>query len=225
VSTPHRLQPHLKETAVDTPRTPAFPDFAERAPRIRVRDPLAAFLGAAEDGVIEYGYADVIKLAGHSCPTVASAYLMARAALEALYPGTLPERGGVRVELPDPASEGVSGVIGNVLAMITGAAGEGGFHGIGSRFDRRGLIAYGVDVPGQVRVSRTDSGAAVSVAVRTELIPGDPRMRQLLPRCVSGAAGADEAAEFRVLWQDRVRRLLLDHADDPEVVVVQRHRP
>jgi formylmethanofuran dehydrogenase subunit E len=208
---------------MDSHHRPGFPDFAEAAPRIRVRDPLAAFLGAAEDGVIEYQYADVIKLAGHSCPTVASAYLMARAALRALYPDTLPERGGVRVELPDPASEGVSGVIGNVIGMITGAAGEGGFHGIGSRFDRRDLLAYGGDVAGQVRVSRLDSGAAVSVSVRTELIPVDPRMRQLLPRCVAGAADAAEAAAFRALWQDRVRRLLIDHADDPEVVVVQRH--
>ena len=208
---------------MDTHHFPAFPDFAEAAPRIRVRDPLAAFLGAAVDGVIEYQYADVIKLAGHSCPSVASAYLMARAALQALYPDTLSERGGVRVELPDPPSEGVSGVIGNVIGMITGAAGEGGFHGIGSRFDRRDLLAYGGDVPGQVRVSRLDNGAAVSVSVRTELIPGDARMRQLLPRCVTGAADAAEAAAFRALWQDRVRRLLLDHADDPEVVVVQRH--
>lgn len=31
-------------------------------------DPLAEFLGAAEGGLIEYGYADAVKLAGHSCP-------------------------------------------------------------------------------------------------------------------------------------------------------------
>lgn len=200
--------------------TTAFPDFARHVPPIRVRDPLADFLGAAADGVIEYGYADAIKLAGHSCPTVASAYLMARAGLAALYPDSLPERGGVRVELPDPAAEGVSGVIGNVLAMITGAAGEGGFHGIGGRFDRRDLLAFGTDAPGQVRMSRLDTGAAVSVTVRADLVPGDPRMRQLLPRCVTGAATPDEAAQFRALWQDRVRRLLVDHADDPQVVVV-----
>ena len=198
-----------------------FPDFVARAPRITVRDPLAAFLGAAADGLIEYSYADAIKLAGHSCPTVASAYLMARAALAALYPGAIAERGGMRVELPEPASEGVSGVIGNVLGLITGAAGAGGFHGIGSRFDRRELIAYGAVVPAQVRVSRVDGAAAVSVSVRAERIPGDPRMRQLQPRCVTGSATPDEAAQFRALWQDRVKRLLVDHADDPEVVVIE----
>lgn len=201
--------------------TPRFPDFFADAPRIVVRDPLADFLGAAEDGVVEYAYADVVRLAGHSCPTVASAFLMARAALAALYPDALPERGGVRVELPQPATEGVSGVIGAVVGMITGAAGEGGFHGIGPRFDRRALLAFGVPGPAPLRVSRLDSGAAVSVTVRTDLIPGDPRMRELLPRCLAGAATPEQAAQFRALWQGRVRRLLVEHADDPEVVVVE----
>jgi hypothetical protein len=34
-----------------------FPAFFEAAPRIAVRDPLATFLGAAEDEIIEYRYA------------------------------------------------------------------------------------------------------------------------------------------------------------------------
>lgn len=199
----------------------AFPAFFDRAPRVTMRDPLAAFLGAAEDGVIEYGYADAVKLAGHSCPTVASAFLMARAALAALYPEGLPERGGVRVRLAQPASEGVTGVIGNVIGLVTGAAGEGGFHGIGPRFDRRGLLAFGDDAADPVVIERVDNGAVVSVAVRAELVPGDPRLRQLLPRCAAGTATAAEAALMRELWQERVQRLLLEHADDPEVVVLQ----
>lgn len=198
-----------------------FPEFFAAAPRITVRDPLSAFLGAAQDGVVEYGYTDVVKLAGHSCPTVASAFLMARAALAALHPDALPERGGVRVELPDPATEGVSGVIGSVIGMITGAAGEGGFHGIGRRFDRRDLLTYGSG-GGEVRISRVDTGAAVRVSVRAELVPGDPRLRELMMRCVSGTATPDQAEQFGSLWQDRVRRLLVEHGDDPQVVVVER---
>lgn len=198
-----------------------FPEFFDAAPRIRLRDPLAAFLGASADGVLEYGYADVVKLAGHSCPTVASAYLMARAALYALFPGTLPERGAVRVAMPQPAHEGVSGVMGNVISFVTGAAGEGGFHGIGSRFDRRDLLSYGAeDLAGQVRFTRTDTGATVGVQARPERVPGDPRIRTLMPRCLTGAATPEEARLFGTLWQDRVRRLLTEHADDPELIVV-----
>jgi len=199
----------------------SFPDFFADAPRITLRDPLAQFLGAAKDGLIEYSYADVVKLAGHSCPTVASAFLMARAGLAALYPGALPERGGVRVDMPDPADEGVSGVIGSVLGMITGAAGAGGFHGIGGRFDRRSLLSFGVAGLSAPRLSRIDTGAAVSLSVRAERVPGDPRMRGLLQQSMSGVATSEDAALFGVLWQDRVRRLLLEHSDDPGVVVVQ----
>lgn len=199
----------------------AFPEFFAAAPTIRLRDPLADFLGASADGVLEYGYADVVKLAGHSCPTVASAYLMARAALQALFPGTLPERGAVRVAMPQPVDEGVSGVMGNVISFVTGAAGEGGFHGIGSRFGRRDLLSYGApDLAGQVRFTRTDTGASVGVLARPERVPGDPRMRELISRCMTGSATPDESRLFRTLWQDRVRRLLTEHADDPEVIVV-----
>lgn len=199
----------------------AFPEFFAAAPAIRLRDPLAAFLGAAAGGVIEYGYADVVKLAGHSCPTVASAYLMTRAALRRLYPDDLPERGGVRVAMPQPAHEGVSGVMGNVISMLTGAAGEGGFHGIGGRFDRRELLVFGDGAADAIVFRRLDNGAAVSAAAHPERVPGDPRVRELLPRCLAGTASEEQAALFGSLWQERVRRLLLEHADDPQVIVVE----
>ena len=77
-------------------RTPAF--FVA-VPPIRVTDPLAALLGAADGGHIDYHYLDAVKLAGHSCPTVAGAWLMTRTALAHLYTDQTPQRGGVRVEL------------------------------------------------------------------------------------------------------------------------------
>ena len=82
-------------------RTPSF--FDDVAP-IEVTDPLAALLGAAEGGRIEYHYLDAVKLAGHSCPTVAGAWLMTRTALARLYPDGSPQRGGLRVELREAAS-------------------------------------------------------------------------------------------------------------------------
>jgi hypothetical protein len=198
-----------------------FPDFFDAAPRIRMRDPLAAFLGASEGGLLEYGYGDAVKLAGHSCPTVASAYLMTRAALASLYPGEVPERGAVRVEMHDRAEEGVAGVIANVVSLLTGAAQAGGFKGIAGRFVRRDLLAFGADFAGQVRFTREDTGASVAVSARLDRVPSDPRVGLLLPRLLGGAASAEEAALFRDLWQNRVRALLVEHADDPEVIVVQ----
>lgn len=42
----------------------SYPDFFDAVPRLRLCDPLAVFLGASDDGVIEYGYIDAVKLAG-----------------------------------------------------------------------------------------------------------------------------------------------------------------
>jgi hypothetical protein len=198
-----------------------FPEFFDAAPRIIVRDPLAHFLGAADDGVIEYGYADVVKLAGHSCPTVASAYLMTRAALGALYRDALPERGGIRVELRDDRLEGATGVVANVASFVTGATHDTGFKGIGGHFDRRNLLFFGGDFPGQIRYTRVDTTATVTVSARLDRVPADPRMVPLMQRCLAGSATADETTRFQSLWQGRVRALLVDHADDPDVVVVR----
>lgn len=196
-----------------------FPAFFAAAPRIRMHDPLAQFLGAARGGVIDYAYADAVRLAGHSCPTVAAAFLMTRAALGALFGRELPQRGNIRVEMRDAAQEGVAGVIANVASLITGATAETGFKGIGGHFDRRRLLAYGEPIDGQIRFTRLDTGAAVVVAAKMDKIPADPRLSDLLRRSL-----AEDAAAMSLLhevWQERVRRLLIDHCDDPEVIQAQ----
>ncbi len=200
-----------------------FPEFYAAAPRIAVRDPLAKFLGAAADGVIEYQYADVVKLAGHSCPTVASAYLMTRGALKALYPDALPVRGEIRVELRDERTAGVTGVIANVASFLTGATHDTGFKGIGGHFDRRNLLFFEAGIPAQLRFTRVDTGAAVTASAQLDRVPPDPRVALLLPRCLNGVASVEETTVFQWLWQGRVRTLLLDCADDPEIIVI-RHR-
>lgn len=199
-----------------------FPDFYRAVPRLKVRDALAAFLGAAEDGVLEYGYEDAVKLAGHSCPTVGSAYLLTCHALAALYPGGVPERGGVRVEFRNRFEDGVTGVIANVVTLLSGAAQEGGFKGLAGRYVRRGLQQFAVDVPLALRFTRLDTGAAVDAEADLSRIPADPAMPSLMTRCLTGEADADEQRQFGALWQDRVRRILLDHGNDPEVFRIHR---
>ena len=65
-----------------------------------------------------------------------------------------------------------------------------------------------------------DDGRAVSVSARAERVGGDARTRELMALCMHGRANEEEAALFGRLWQERVRRLLLDHADDPDVIVL-----
>jgi hypothetical protein len=199
-----------------------FPDFFARLPALPLHDPLAEVLGAAEGGLIDYRYADAVRLAGHSCPTVAGAWLMARRGLAALYPDAPPERGGIRVELRAAQDAGTAGVVGSVLGLVTGAAGEGGFKGLGGRHGRRGLLQYGVDLAAEVRLTRLDTGAAVLLDYYPEKVPGMPEMAPLLARVVGGVASAEERTGFARLWQERVRRILVDHGDDPDLVAVRR---
>lgn len=195
------------------------PEFFDRAPRLRLRDPLAEFLGAVRKGLIEYSYADSVKLAGHSCPTVAGAHLLAAKALALLYPGEIPERGAIRVEMRDPQDAGVTGVIAAVFGLITGAAGDGGFKGIAGRFVRRGLLAFGVPMQGLVRFTRVDTGASVELDYRSERVAGDPALRQALALACGADAPAGQRERFAALWQERVRRIL---EADVELVEVLR---
>ena len=202
-----------------------YPSFFDDVAPIVLRDPLAAFLGAVDDGLIEYRYLDAVKLAGHSCPTVASAWMLTRRALAALYGDEIPERGAVRVRMRGERDAGVTGVIANVVSLVTGASGDTGFKGIGGRFVRSDLLSFADDVPLEMRFTRVDTGGAVDAVSDLQRVPADPDMLPLLRRCASGTAAPEEAIRFGRLWQDRVRRLLLDHADDDEVFVVRPGTP
>lgn len=192
----------------------AFPPFFDTVPPITLRDPLAEFLGVAEGGRIEYRFADAVRLAGHSCPTVAGAWLMTTRALKALYGDAVPERGAIEVAFGDSQSNGVTGVIASIATLLTGAAGSGGFKGLAGRFSRRDLLAFDVAGAEAIRFTRRDTGASVTVSLDLSPVGGDPRMGQLLPALLSGHGSAEDARLFGELWQDRVRRILVDHYDD-----------
>ena len=199
-------------------QTPAFYDQVRS---LSVYDPLAGFLGAAKDGLIEYRYVDAVKLAGHSCPTVAAAYWMTLKALEHLYPDSLPQRGGIRVEFRQDPLSGVTGVIANVVALLTGATHDTGFKGIGGQFDRRRLLHFSAEIAGEIRYTRIDTGQAVDVTAQLQSIPFAPQTAVLMQKSLDGSATAEEKAEFRACWQARVRTLLLEHGEDPEVFVLR----
>ena len=109
--------------AVDLVRAIAKnPDSYDIDLQAMIKDKLGRFLGVDDDFV--YTFQDVVKLSGHSCPTVAGAYLMTLKALKELYKDELPVRGEIRVELRDSKSSGTTGVLANVASFITGAKEE-----------------------------------------------------------------------------------------------------
>ncbi|MGB4914183.1 MAG: hypothetical protein WBO95_19050 [Candidatus Dechloromonas phosphoritropha] len=195
-----------------------FPEFFARVPTITLRDPLADLLGAAEGGLIEYHFADAVRLAGHSCPTVAGAWLMTVRALRALYGDEIPERGNIAVALRENIDSGVAGVIASVAGLLTGAAGEGGFKGLGGRYSRRNLLQFGVAGSSGMSFMRRDTNVAVDCELHLESVPADPRLGGLLAAVVSGTADVSARRLFGEVWQERVRRILIDRGDDPELV-------
>jgi hypothetical protein len=167
-----------------------FPAFFEQVPGITVHDPLADLLGAAQGGLVHYGYADAVRLAGHSCPTVASAYWLGVRALRALYGEAVPQRGAVvAVELREAQdAKAVTGVVASVLGLLTGAAGDGGFAGLGGQFVRRGLLRFNAPIDTELRFTRTDTGQSVLAQAHVQEVAGDPQTRAA-DAVVPGGAG------------------------------------
>ncbi|MGE5516400.1 MAG: hypothetical protein ACM31D_11340 [Bacteroidota bacterium] len=191
----------------------SLPDFFAQVPSVTVHDPLAAFLGAPADGRLTYTYADAVRLAGHSCPTVAGAWLMTVRALAVLWPDSLPERGRVQLSLPEAAETGVTGVVAAVAGLVTGAAAGGGFKGIGGRFGRAGLVDFATAIPATLGFRRTDTGDAVLAHYDPSAVPAAPEMRPALQRMLAGVEAAEDGATFARAWQERVRCILLEQAD------------
>lgn len=194
-----------------------FLAFFFEAPEITLRDRLAAFLGVSQTGVMTYSYADAVKLSGHSCPTVAGAYLMVRRGLSHLYGDRLPERGGMEVYMRAPREEGTTGVVAAVATLLTGAAPETGFNGIGEhrRFTRRDLLHFDTAFDGIMALRRSDNGKGVVLDLDMAIVPFAREMQVLLPRVM---AELDEQARFAALWQARVEQMLIQHADDPALI-------
>ena len=196
-----------------------YPDFYTHVPPIKLYDPLSEFLGAFDQGEVDISYLDCVKLAGHSCPTVAGAYLMASKGLETLYKGALPKRGTIKVEMKMPEEEGVTGVIGNVIAFIVGASGKGGFKGIQGKYSRDNLISYNIPMQAAVKLTRLDTNESVLLRYDPSIIPADEMMQPLMGKSLKGLATEEEKKMFQKLWQQRVEKILL-HPNDTELLTI-----
>ncbi|TET88361.1 MAG: hypothetical protein E3J96_03450 [Sulfurovum sp.] len=186
-----------------------YPTFFDKVQPIQLQDPLSNFLGAFEDGLMEINYLECVKLAGHSCPTVAGAYLMALKGLEALYGDQLPQRGSIHVSMREGEAEGVTGVICNVISFIAGANGASGFKGIGGNFSRDNLVSYNVPMDGEVKLTRLDTDESVTLSYNPSMVPADAMMQPLMGKSLQGLASEGEKKQFGKLWQERVEKILL----------------
>lgn len=185
----------------------SYPKFYDMIESIKVKDPLSNALGAFENGEYEFNYVDVVKSAGHSCPTVAGAYIITLTALKSLYPDELAVRGNIKVEFEESMESGVAGVIGNVISQITGATDKSGFKGLQGKFARHSLMHFNSDINASARFTRLDNSKSVDVFYNPESVKPNPDMQVLMKKMANGEASNGEVKEFGVLWQDRVKRI------------------
>lgn len=143
---------------------------------------------------------------------------MMKKGLDILYPDTLPLRGGIRVSMKGNAGEGVVGVMANVASLITGATEISGFHGLGGKYDRRGLLNYGADIHGEMALERIDTGKHIHLSYNPKLVVGDPMMQDWLGMILSDKANLEIEKSFRNAWQDRVKSILIDYAEHPGLI-------
>jgi len=184
-----------------------YPDFFNTIPTITLQDPLSAFLGSLEKGEVEFNYLDVVKSAGHSCPTVMGAYLTTLKGLEALYTDETPIRGNITVEIQDDVANGVTGVIASVITQITGATSISGFKGINGNFARNNLMEFNANINSAVKFTRVDTKQSVEVNYDPSSVGGSPKQQELMGKIMQGKATPEDKKEFGKLWQNRVQRI------------------
>jgi len=184
--------------------------FFDEIEKIVVEDELAKFLGVNDDGILEIGYPDIVKSAGHSCATVAGAYLMALKGLKALYKDEVPKRGDIKVELRKTPTDDNTGVVGCVLSNITGATTDYGFGGIpGGKYNRRDLLFYGCDIESDVRFTRVDTNESVEIDYRPKRVV-DPM--SILMSAIKEGAKEEDIKSFPVRFQAMVKTVF-DNSD------------
>ena len=198
-----------------------YPDFYSKIAPIKLYDPLSDFLGAFKEGKLEISYLDCVKLAGHSCPTVAGAYLMAMQGTEMLYGDDLPQRGSIKIEMKENKSTGVTGITANILSFILGVSGEGGFKGIEGKFSRNDLLFFGSSIDAEVRLTRLDTMHSVNLSYDPSLVKADEKMMPLMGKTLIVLASEEEKKLFQTLWHRRVEEILLNRKNHNRLITIE----
>jgi len=185
--------------------------FFDEIESIVVYDDLTKFLGVNKNGIIEFSYADIVKVAGHSCATVAGAYLIAKSGLDALYEDKLPQRGEIKVELKNDTATDNAGVVGSILSTITGATEKYGFGGIPTgKYNRRDLLFFNANIDYDVCFTRLDTNKKVYVNYRPRKVVNP---MEILKSAIKPDAKKEDIESFPKRFQDMVKKVF-DNANE-----------
>ena len=190
--------------------------FYDEVEPIKLKDPLAVFLGAIDEHEeFIFTYEDAVKLAGHSCPAVSGAYKVTEKALKALYGSEIPIRGGINVKVLGNIDNGANGPISQVISLITGAAPETGFAGLGNSFVRKNKLIFDEknEEANAFVFTRDDNGKSVKITYHLENVPADQDMHELFTKSIVGTANERQKEKFKEMWQKRVKCVLFEEAN------------
>src|SRR3989338_664496 len=180
---------------------------------IKLKDPLAVFLGAIDEKEeFVFTYTDAVRLAGHSCPAISGAYKITQKALMTLYGNEIPMRGEISVKVLGSIAHGANGPISQVISLITGAAPETGFAGLGESFVRKNKLIFDEknEEANAFVFTRDDNGKSVKITYHPENVPADQDMHELFTKSIVGTANEKQKEKFKEMWQKRVRCVLFE---------------
>lgn len=168
-----------------------------RKMHINVYEPFAKFLlGTPEEYEFKISILDVVKFAGHACPSMIGAFLIAKTAVAELFPETKTcVRGLVRVEIANGIDQGPTGPMANVFSMIFGSWEKSGFPGLNGNFVRKDLLRYNVpNVPqGHFRFQNTETLKIIDILY--------DHSRVQIPYTTAGLP-------FQILWRHKIKTIL-----------------
>jgi len=188
-----------------------YPNFFDNIKPITIYDPLAHTLGVG-DGMFIFHYLDAVKLAGHSCPTVAGAWLCTQKALHELYGDDIPHRGMLDIAFSSSVDEGVTGVIASIITLITGASAVGGFKGMEGKFSRNNKLSFSQNIKSQMKFTRIDTQKSIELIYDPISIEIKPEQQKLMQKVLKEDVTSNELEKFGQLWQDRVERIF-EHSE------------
>ena len=176
--------------------------------KINIYEPFSDFLmGSVNENNFQLSFLDVVKFAGHACPSMTGAFLITRAAIEELYPDTkVGIRGQIEIDIPDTPTSGATGPMANVFSFITGAWAETGFGGFqNGNFNRRNLLRFNSkQVPkGTIRFTRVDTGKFVDITYQPSNV----------------AVDIDPEMPFQLQWRTKIRSIL----ENPKLAIHVNH--
>jgi len=81
-------------------------------------------------------------------------------------------------------------------------------------------MSFNADITNSAKFTRIDTNKSVEVIYNPSVVPPSSKQQELMKLVLMQKATKEEQKEFGILWQDRVKKILIDNFDNKEVISV-----